>query len=124
MIGETICRECNKKCILCLNSYMGEIEVSGNKCIKGIDYGKKYIINKKGIFTTIVRIKGSDCTVVPVKSSDIIEKEKWVAISRALCRIYVGAPIKAGDVICKNILNTGVDIICSKTVNKKVDALK
>lgn len=124
MIGETICRECDKKCILKLEEYVGEIEVTGNKCIKGIDYGKKYTNNKKGIFTTIVRIKGADCTVIPVKSSDIIEKDKWIALSRALCRIYVGAPVKAGDVICKNILNTGIDIISSRTVNKKVDTFK
>jgi CxxC motif-containing protein len=73
-----------------------------------------------GILCTLVRIKGANCNVVSVKSSRPIEKKLWVDCSRALSRIYVGAPIKIGDVVCKNILNTGVDIICTKNVEKKL----
>nr|WP_035293181.1 DUF1667 domain-containing protein [Clostridium sp. KNHs214] len=71
------------------------------------------------IFTSLVRIKGSDYNVVPVKSSSPIAKELWVDCSRALSRLYVGAPIKQGDIICSNILNTGVDIVCTKNVKRK-----
>lgn len=71
--------------------------------------------NKK-IFTSIVRIKGSKYPVVPVKSSQPIEKELLVECSKVLSRIHVGAPIKCGDIICKNILNTGVDIICTRSI--------
>lgn len=69
--------------------------------------------------TTLVRIKGSDlCNVVPVKSSRPINKKLWVECSKALSRIHVGPPIKIGDVVCKNILNIGVDIICTKNVER------
>jgi CxxC motif-containing protein len=66
-----------------------------------------------------VRIKGSIHNVVPVKSTKPIDKKLWIECSKALSRIYVGAPIKIGDMVCKNILNTGVDIVCSKNVNKE-----
>ena len=72
------------------------------------------------ILCTLVRIKGANSNVVPVKSSKPIDKKLWVDCSRALSRIYVGAPIKIGDVVCKNILNTGVDIICTKNIEKKL----
>lgn len=72
--------------------------------------------NKK-IFTSIVRIKGSNCSVVPVKSSGPIDKELLIECSKALSRIHVGAPIKCGDIICRNILNTGMDIVCTKTIS-------
>ena len=69
------------------------------------------------VLTTLVRIKGSDlCKVVSVKSSKPINKGIWLECSKALSRIHVGPPIKIGDVICKNILNTGVDIICTKNI--------
>ncbi|MGH4121519.1 MAG: DUF1667 domain-containing protein [Clostridium sp.] len=69
------------------------------------------------ILTTLVRIKGSNlCNVVPVKSSKPIDKKLWIECSKALSRIHVGPPIKIGDVVCKNILNTGVDIICTKNI--------
>jgi CxxC motif-containing protein len=75
-------------------------------------------IDNSGILTTIVRIKGSNHNVVPVKSTKPIDKKLWIECSKALSRIYVGAPIKIGDMVCKNILNTGVDIICTKNVDK------
>lgn len=72
------------------------------------------------ILCTLVRIKGASCNVVSVKSNKPINKKLWIDCSRALSRIYVGAPIKIGDIICKNILNTGVDIICTKNVGKRL----
>lgn len=76
------------------------------------------MINSRKIFTSIVRIKGSKYRVVPVKSSKPIEKNLLIECSKALSRIHVGAPLKIGDVICRNILNTGVDIICAKNIVK------
>lgn len=76
------------------------------------------LYNKERIFTTLVRIKGAKCNVVPVKSSKPIHKDLWIDCSKALSRLYVGAPIKIGDIVCKNILNTGVNIICTKNVDK------
>lgn len=78
-----------------------------------------YNLNKKeenkDIFTSVVRIKGSDkYRVVPVKSSEKVDINIWRELSKVLGRIYVSIPIKVGDTICKNILNTGVDIICTR----------
>jgi len=71
------------------------------------------------ILTTLVRIKGSDLfNVVSVKSSKPLKKKIWIECSKALSRIHVGPPIRIGDIVCKNILNTGVNIICTKNVEK------
>jgi CxxC motif-containing protein len=73
------------------------------------------------IFTSLVRIKGSDlCNVVPVKSSKPLNRKVWIECSKALSRIHVGPPTKIGDVVCKNILNTGVDIICTKNIERNI----
>ncbi|EDS76909.1 hypothetical protein Z968_09725 [Clostridium novyi A str. 4552] len=70
----------------------------------------------KKIFTSIVRIKGSKYNVVPVRSSAPINKTLLIECSKALSRIHVGVPIKSGDIICRNILNTGVDIVCTRSI--------
>ncbi|MBU3146148.1 DUF1667 domain-containing protein [Clostridium sp. CF012] len=77
-----------------------------------------YDLNKNDeILTTLVRIKGSNlCNVVSVKSSKPINKKLWIECSKALSRIHVGPPLRIGDVVCKNILNTGIDIICTKNI--------
>ena len=75
--------------------------------------------NQKKIFTTVVRVKGAEnIKVMPVKSTKPIDMNLWVECSKALGRLYVGVPMRIGDVICKNILNTGVDIICTKNIDK------
>ena len=69
----------------------------------------------KAILTTLVRIKGSKLNnVVPVKSSKPIDKKLWIECSKALSRIHVGPPLKIGDVVCKNILNTGLILSAQK----------
>ncbi len=74
--------------------------------------------DNKGIFTSIIRVKGSSkYKVVPVKSSEEVDISIWVELSKVLSRIYVSIPIKVGSIICKNILNTGIDIICTRDLS-------
>lgn len=76
------------------------------------------IEGKEEIFTSIVRIKGNENhKVVPVKSTQPINISLWIDLSKVISRIYVSIPIKVGDLICKNIMNTGIDIICTKDIH-------
>ena len=73
----------------------------------------------KEVFTSLVRLKGSnEHKVVSVKSNREVDRELFIEISKVLSRIYVSTPINIGDLICKNVLNTGVDIICTRTIKK------
>ena len=60
-------------------------------------------MDNKEIFTSVVRV----------------EKSKWIQLSKVISRLYVSVPIKKGSIICKNILNTGLDIICTKDILSK-----
>ena len=74
-------------------------------------------MTNKDIFTSLVRLKGDhNYKVVSVKSNRPIEKYLWREFSKVLSRIYVSTPINIGDIICKNIMNTGIDIICTKDI--------
>ena len=75
-------------------------------------------MKEKDVFTSLVRIKGDqNYTVVSVKSNIPIEKYLWKEFSKVLSRIYVSTPVGIGNIICKNIMNTGVDIVCTKEIN-------
>ncbi|MPQ44739.1 DUF1667 domain-containing protein [Clostridium tarantellae] len=74
---------------------------------------------EKEVFTSVVRIRGSKkYNVVPVKSNKPVEIDKWIEFSKILSRLYVGVPTKIGNIVCKNIMNTGIDIICTKNISK------
>ena len=76
-------------------------------------------MKEEDIFTSVVRVKGSvKYNVVPVKSSKPINKKIWLDMSKVLSRIYVSLPIERGEALCKNIMNTGIDIVCTKTLLK------
>ncbi len=72
---------------------------------------------EKAIFTSLVRAKGHEkYKVVPVKSSSEVDIVLWTEISKVISRIYVSIPIRRGSIICRNILNSGVDIICTRDI--------
>lgn len=119
MIREIICNKCDKNCILSIKKDDEIMGIEGNLCSEGIEYANMEISDNKGILTTLVRIKGSKLNVVSVKSNKPISKDLWIECSKALSRLYVGAPVKIGDIVCKNILNTGVDIVCTKNAERK-----
>ena len=75
-------------------------------------------MNEKDIFTSLVRVKGDpNHKVVSVKSTEEIEKDLWREFSKVLSRIYISTPVSIGDIICKNIMNTGIDIVCTKRID-------
>lgn len=71
------------------------------------------------IFTSLVRIKGDPKhKVISVKSSKKVDRKLFVEFSKVLGRIYVSTPINVNDIVCSNILNTGIDILCTRKVKK------
>lgn len=73
----------------------------------------------KDVFTSVIRLRGSNkYNVVSVRSSKQVDISLWIEFSKVLGRLYMSVPTKIGDVVCKNILNTGVDIICTRSIPK------
>lgn len=71
----------------------------------------------KAYFTSLVRCKDlGNIQVVPVKSTEPVEMELFLPVSRVLSRIYMGKPVRRGDIICRNVLNLGIDIVATRTV--------
>jgi CxxC motif-containing protein len=72
------------------------------------------------VFTSLVRVKGDENhRVISVKSNKQVDRGIFTEFSNVLGRIYVSSPINIGDIICRNILNTGVDIISTRKIERK-----
>ncbi|MBU3111166.1 DUF1667 domain-containing protein [Clostridium lacusfryxellense] len=96
------------------------LKVTGNACKIGENYGKKECTNPTRVVTSSVIVTGGDITTLPVKTESDIPKNVIYDCVKALKGVIVKAPILIGDVVLKNVLGTGVDIIATKNV-KKVD---
>jgi CxxC motif-containing protein len=114
---ELTCIGCPVGCALVVELDGKEvISVSGNACKIGENYGKKECTNPTRVVTSSVLVSGGETTVLPVKTERDIPKDLVYDCVRALKNITVKAPIKIGDVVLLNVLNTGINIIATKNV--------
>lgn len=54
--------------------------------------------------------------MVSVKSSAPLPKEKLFDAVKELGAITLKVPVRIGDIVVKNILDTGVDIVATKNI--------
>ncbi|KRQ87602.1 hypothetical protein ABG79_00403 [Caloramator mitchellensis] len=113
---EFVCIMCPMGCNLEVLEDEDVILVKGNQCKRGYEYGVKEISNPTRVLTSTVILKNSYLRRLPVKSDGEIPKGMIKDCVKFLSKIEVSAPVKMGDVIHKNILGTGVDIVSTRTV--------
>lgn len=66
-------------------------------------------------FVSIVKFRGDDFRkVIPVKTNAKISLNKFLECSKAVRRLFISDNTKFGDIICRNIINSGSDIISIK----------
>lgn len=128
-VKDMICIVCPKGCKLIVikdNTSQTGYVVEGNKCLRGVDYGIKEMTNPTRVLTTTVRISDAPLNRIPVRTSGDIPKNLIMDAMELINKVEVKAPVKAGQVIIKNILETGVDIIASRSMYQsfKEDCLK
>jgi len=95
------------------------ISIKGNRCPHGKEYVQQEITNPTRILATTVRIKNGILPLVPVKTEKPIPKRLLIDAMNVLAKVEVNAPVKIGDVIVENILNTGVNVIATRSIPKK-----
>ena len=90
------------------------VEILGHKCNKGEKYAKDEFIKPMRILTSTVSAEGARYPRLPVKTSSFIPKAKIFECMNEITKVKAKAPIKNGQVIIKDILGLGVDIISTR----------
>ena len=116
MEKELICICCPIGCHLKVN--VENKKVTGNNCKRGETYGIDEITNPVRIITTTVKILNGELPVISVKTKLAIPKALTFKAMEAINDLTLEAPIKIGDIILENLLETGVDVVATKTVKK------
>jgi CxxC motif-containing protein len=117
-IKNLTCIQCPLGCDLQIEESNGEFIVTGNKCPRGKKYAIEEITAPKRIVTTTVKTTGGAHPVIPVKTAEAIPKEKIFTIMGILANVEIAAPIQVGDVVVKNIADTGVNVVTTKSQEK------
>lgn len=109
-----VCVSCPLGCPIEVEIENGQvISVSGNTCKRGDAYARTEVTNPVRSLTTSVKLEGGIHTVVPVKSSSPVPKDRMFDCMKEINGAVIKAPVKIGDVVIENICGLGVDIIAT-----------
>jgi len=114
-----ICISCPIGCRLTVTEEKGELVVTGNQCKRGEVYGKKEVTNPTRVVPTTVKIRGARLRRLPVKTDTPLPKPMIFDAMAIINAVEVEAPIKVGDVIIENILETGVNIVATRSMERE-----
>ena len=94
-------------------------EITGNSCQNGYLYAGNEVTNPTRIVMSTVRVDGGELPVVSVKTSGDITKGRMFDCMKAINKVHVKAPVSIGDVVLKDVLGLGVDIVATKNVGAR-----
>ncbi len=114
-----VCINCPLSCHLELMEEGGEVvEVTGNECEVGRRYAEEEFRDPRRTVTTTVRVREGVLPLLPVVSTRPIPKSLVREAVRVLSEVEVEAPVTDGQVIYRDILGTGADIIASRRLDR------
>ncbi|MCL5069908.1 MAG: DUF1667 domain-containing protein [Actinobacteria bacterium] len=94
------------------------ISLKGNQCKKGHKFAQDEIFDPKRIMTTTVKINSKFFKRLPVRSNIPAPKDMIKRMVKEIKKIQVTIPVKMGDTLAINFMDTGVNIISSTTIKK------
>lgn len=114
---ELTCICCPIGCQITVTLEDGKVQkVEGNTCKRGEAYAREETTCPVRVVTSTVRAEAGKGEMVSVKTCKPIPKDKIMECMREINSVKVVAPVKAGDVIVKDVAGTGVDVIATQSM--------
>lgn len=120
-MNELVCIVCPKGCTMHIEQENGTYKVSGNTCKRGAQFAVSEMTEPKRTICTTVRTVFPQAPVLPVRVSAEIPKDKIFDVMREINSIIVKNPVRRGDVLLKDVLNLGADIIATSDLLRQVE---
>ncbi len=93
--------------------------ITGNRCKRGKEYAQSECFSPVRTLTGTVAMDGR-AGMVPVKSQKPVPKALLLDCMKEVNRCRLHNSVKIGDVVIKNILNTGVNIVATGNALKNI----
>lgn len=114
-----ICTVCPNGCeVEAVYTCKEDMQITGNKCKRGIEYCINECFDPKRTFTSSVRISSSGRRMLPVRTTAPVSKELLMSCADEVHKITVKAPVRNQQIIVENFLNTGVDLVAAMSLEE------
>lgn len=119
------CTTCPSECLLTVeverdaDGTVAEVRsVTGNRCPRGNKYAHQELTCPMRVLTTTVAVSGGDEALLPVRTSEAIPLTLHAQAMDLIRGLIVKAPIRMGDVVLPDLLNTNINLIASMDIDR------
>ena len=109
------CIICPRGCGLTVEETADGLKVLGNVCPRGEKYAIEECTHPVRTVTSFIRVENREDTMVSVKTSAPIPKERMFEAMKMIRSAKAEAPIAIGDVLLADVF--GADIIATKSID-------
>jgi|YNPMSStandDraft_2_1061718.scaffolds.fasta_scaffold00419_8 CxxC motif-containing protein len=120
---EIICIQCPLSCKIIVKfeeikeKDLKILSIQANKCIRGKEYAEKEIINPERTITTTVKTIFEFFPRLPVKTDKDVPLKDIFHFMEEINKIVVKEKIKIGDVVAYNLLEKGINLIATSSID-------
>ena len=111
---DIICVACPKGCRLEARRENGELLVANAGCKRGKDYAVGEINDPRRMVASTVRVNDGIHPLAPVYTESPFPKGMINDLLQEIRQVQLHAPVKYRQVIIKDALNTGINILASR----------
>ena len=118
--SEMICITCPVGCALQVTHDGKKVtNVVGHRCKLGMEYAQKELIDPRRMVASTVRVHGGIHPLLPVYTAAPFPKHLIFDLLAELRKLELAAPVGVDQVVLPNALNTGVDVLASRSLPAK-----
>ena len=92
--------------------------VTGNSCLRGDTFAHQELTCPMRVLTTTVAVSGGDEALLLVRTAEAIPLALHAQAMDLIRSLVVDAPVRMGDVVLENLLNTNIDLIASMDIDR------
>ena len=92
--------------------------MTGNSCPRGDKFAPQELTCPMRVLTTTVAVSGGDEALLPVRTAEAIPLELHAQAMDLIRGLVVNAPIRMGDIVLENLLNTNINLIASMNIDR------
>lgn len=118
------CTTCPSECLLTVeverdvNGAVAEVRsVTGNNCPRGDTFAHQELTCPMRVLTTTVAVSGGDEALLPVRTAEAIPLALHAQAMDLIRGLMIKAPIRMGNVVLEDLLNTNIDLIASMDID-------
>lgn len=119
------CTTCPSECLLTVEieresdgSVAAVCSVTGNSCPRGDKFAHQELTCPMRVLTTTVAVSGGDEALLPVRTAEAIPLELHAQAMALIRGLVINAPIRMGDVVLENLLDTNINLVASMDIDQ------